>query len=122
MKSILGMLMLSSLALFAASGCVQKPPPLPPLSYVAVQKPAGVIRIEQGAVLNKMCPRGGWYFGNLNFRPAPDIRSYVQWVHGEAKSDILKNLDVRLEVPFVLDILFFGYNKGTDTVTCGTTD
>jgi hypothetical protein len=63
--------------------------------------------------------RGGWYFGNYNFRPAPDIQAYLEEAHEHTGSDVLGDADIVLAVPLAIDILFFGYNHAhaTDKVT-----
>lgn len=98
------------------SGCVttQKPKPI---NYIAVEKPIGPIGAIKHGSIEKKSKRGGWYIGNHNFRPAPDVVSYLRETSEEANSNILKNTDVCLKVPFAFDILFFGYNATTDITT-----
>jgi hypothetical protein len=88
----------------------------PPLSYLALRRPEGLIEAEH-APLKENHVRGGWYFGNHNFRPAPNIQVYLEEAHEHSGSDMLRHADVVLAVPFALDILFFGYNRATDSVT-----
>jgi len=72
---------------------------------------------------------------NYGFRPAPDIRAYLEKAQVDAKAgngykpspdgailedsqiNCLKNTDVRLRVPIGFDILFFGWCVGEDIVT-----
>ena len=61
--------------------------------------------------------RGGWYFGNYRFRPAPNPELYLEDAQNHAGSDVLHDADIVFTVPFAIDILFFGYNRATDTVT-----
>jgi hypothetical protein len=97
-------------------GCATGRPPAEPIPYLAVKRPEGVIRTVMHQPVKKDFWRGGWYLGNHNFRPAPDVASYVRATAQEANTDILRNADVRLPVPFAVDILFFGYNKCCDSV------
>lgn len=92
-------------------GCAKQPPPL---TYLASVKPTTPISAQRQPPVEKSFPKGGWYFGNYNFRPASDVGTYVQQVEKEAKVNILKNADVEFNIPFALDIIFFGYNHGTD--------
>lgn len=101
-------------AVICLSGCAWPTP----LSYVALNRPTGRIVTTGRQVQNKH-PRGGFYFGNAGFRPAPDIGTYIQKAQTDANTDVLRNADVQLQVPFFIDILFFGYNTGTDTVKAG---
>ena len=97
------------------AGCATTPPQ--PVAYLAVKKPEGVIKTNEHAPVTREFSRGGWYFGNSNFRPAPDPVSYIEEASRATGADILRNADVKMTVPFVFDILFFGYNQGTDTLT-----
>jgi hypothetical protein len=115
MRRISMVLVSSSLISLLLCGCSLKSPP--PLTYLALERPSGPIHTAAQTPLKKDFPRGGWYFGNDNFRPAPDIASYIKQSHAAANTKVLKNADIQLNVPFAFDILFFGYNSGTDTVT-----
>lgn len=101
-----------TLALFC--GCATTPPPL---TYLATEKPKEAVVLKEQKELKKEFSRGGFYFANNNFRPAADVRSYIEQAEKEADTKILKNADIQLNVPFAFDILFFGYNKGTDFLT-----
>ena len=114
MRSMRYVLPVLMLIVFYCAGCAAPPAPI---AYLAAQKPDGVIKAEEHTLLKKEFPRGGWYFWNYNFRPAADVASYVDQAGQTAGTSVLRNADVRLEVPFAFDILFFGYNKGTDSVT-----
>ena len=97
-------------------GCANGPPPL---TYLASEKPTIPMAVQQETKVEKSFSRGGWYFGNNNFRPAPDVGSYVREAEKEAKATVLRNADVELGIPFAFDILFFGYNGGTDVLRAG---
>jgi hypothetical protein len=101
-------------ALFLTSCAVKHPQPV---AYLSLEKPKGVISAKAHKEVEKSFSRGGWYFGNYNFRPAADIRYYLEQAEKEANTNILRHADIQLNVPFAIDILFFGYNEGTDTVT-----
>ena len=107
-----------SMALIAAlcAGCATPRSPQP-IAFLAVKRPTGVIRTAEHIVVREEFPRGGFYAVNCNFRPAPDIVSYVEQISQLAGTDILRNVDVQLVVPFYIDILFCGYNKATDIAT-----
>jgi hypothetical protein len=115
MKNILRILASSSLVVFFICSCATSPPP--PLTYLALEKPSGIINTKEHQELEKQFPRGGWYFFNYNFRPAPDLRFYIEQAEKEANTNILRHADIQLNVPFYFDILLFGYGKGTDTLT-----
>ena len=91
----------------------------PPLTYIASEKPTATVNIDKQTPIKKDFSRGGWYFGNSNFRPAPDVGSYVREAETGTKTSVLKNADVKFAIPFAFDILFFGYNKGTDVLEAG---
>jgi hypothetical protein len=96
------------------SGCASAPKPL---AYLALDPPEGVISSQPGNVMEKQFSRGGFYFLNYGFRPAPEINLYISETVKEAKTNVLRNADIRCNVPFALDILMFGYNGSTDAVT-----
>lgn len=81
----------------------------PPCFAFLSSNSTGLLKVKHG--------RGGWYFGSKGFRPAPDIRVYLEEAHRIAGSDVLGDADIVLAVPFAVDILFFGYNHSTDEVT-----
>lgn len=101
-------------ALLAASGCATSQPPAT-LSYVAATRPTGPIKAGGQRVETKHS-RGGPYFLNAGFRPAPDVGAYIEKAQADAGSDVLRNADVQLNVPFAIDILLFGFQVGSDTV------
>ena len=111
-KMVVAMAILS--ILFCA-GCAATQPK--PIAYLSLEKPTGTIGVVKHKSVEKSFKRGGWYFGNYNFRPAPDVASYIKQTSEEADSNILKDADVNLRVPFAFDILFFGYNSSTDSAT-----
>lgn len=86
------------------------------LTYLASKKPQGVIATKDHKEFQKEFSRGGFYFFNYNFRPAADIGSYIEQAQKEVGVDVLRDVDVKLNVPFAFDILFFGFNGGTDYV------
>lgn len=100
-------------ALLAASGCATSQPA--PLSYVAATRPTGPIKAGGQRVETKHS-RGGPYVLNAGFRPAPDVGAYIEKAQADAGSDVLRNTDVQLNVPFAIDLLMFGFQVGSDTV------
>lgn len=116
MKNILKILASSLLVVFFICSCATSPPPQP-LTYLALEKPKGIINTKEHQEFEKQFPRGGWYFLNYNFRPAPDVKFYIEQAEKEANTNILKHADIQVNVPFYFDILLFGYGKGTDTLT-----
>ncbi len=115
MKNILKTLFSFLFLVSFAASCATSPPP--PLKYLALEKPEGKIDTSGNRSVHREFSRGGWYFVNYNFRPAADIRSYLEQVQQGANNNILKNADIELNVPFAIDIFFFGYNTGTDSLT-----
>lgn len=123
---------LVGLGLVWSSGCGTISPP--PLTYVAVTRPVGPIKAT-GPRVTKVYNRGGPFFLNYGFRPAPDIRAYLEKAQGNAKAgygfkpsqdgviledsqfNCLKNTDVKLVMPIGIEILFFGWCFGDDLVT-----
>ena len=89
----------------------------PQLTYLASEKPTGVIKTTEIKELKEEFSRGGWYFGNYNFRPAADIKAYIEKAEKETNPNILRNADIEFHVPGAFDIFFFGYNRGTDYLT-----
>ena len=97
-----------------ASGCATPPPKL---TYVALVRPTGPIKATGSYVITPYS-RGGPYFLNYGFRPAPDIGAYIAKAQADAGADCLKNADVRMEVPFIpIHILILGLQLGDDVVT-----
>ena len=105
---------LAVLALAMVTGCASVQPP-PALSYIAVERPEGPISAE-GQRVEAKHSRSGPYFLNFGFRPAPDIAAYLQQAQDAAGSDVLRDADVELRIPVAIDILFFGFQIGSDTV------
>jgi hypothetical protein len=106
----------ASLALAVViSGCAGSKP-APPLTYLSLETPKGSIQVPTHPGVNRTFSRGGFYVLNSNFRPAADVEQYVREAQKEAGSTVLRGADIELAVPFAIDILFFGYNSGTDTV------
>jgi len=116
MKKILKILTCSFLVLFISSCATTTPQPL---TYLALEKPKGIIETKEYRNLEEKYSRGGFYFLNYGFRPAADINSYLEQAENRVGSSLLRNADIQLNVPFAIDILLFGYNGGTDTVTIG---
>ncbi len=106
---------LTGIGLVLGSGCVTSQPQTP-LSYVSSTRPAGSIKAV-GTKVETRQSRGGFYFLNAGFRPAPDIGAYLAKAQADAGGDVLKNADVQLGVPFAIDILMFGFQVGSDKVT-----
>ena len=102
------------IGLVFVSGCAT-PPPQPPLSYIALTRPTGVITAT-GARVEAKHSRSGPYLLNFGFRPAPDVGAYIGKAQAAAGAQVLKNADVQLNVPFALDILLFGFQFGEDVV------
>lgn len=67
--------------------------------------------------MEKSFSRGGWYAGNLNFRPAADIQYYLYQAQKLTDSRVLRNADVQLNIPIAFDLLFCGYNIADDKVS-----
>ena len=99
---------------FFLASCAKTPQPL---TYLCLEKPKGIISTNDHKEVNKSFSRGGFYFLNYNFRPAADIKNYIEQAEKDANTGILRNADIQTNVPFAFDILFFGYNNGTDTIT-----
>lgn len=106
--SLLGLLAASALL----AGCVTQSPP-PRLTYLAVERPEGMIEAKKH-MAEVTTKRGGFYVLNHGFRPAPDVGAYVQDAEKRADVPVLRNADVELAVPFAFDILFFGFQFGND--------
>jgi len=119
MNRIKTILMTTSLFALVFTGCATTAT-RPPISYLSLEKPAGVIEVKKHQAIEKKFERGGFYIVNYNFRPAPDVASYIQETSREAGSPILKNADIRFQVPFAIDILLFGYNGSTDVTMAGS--
>ena len=105
---------LVGIGLVLVSGCATSQPQ-PPLAYVALTRPTGAIKATGKPVAFEQS-RGGPYFLNYGFRPAPDIGAYIEKAQADAGADCLKNADVKMVIPFAFDILFFGFQGGSDTV------
>jgi len=103
-----------AIGIFLMTGCVTPPPKL---THIAVKRPSGLIPEPAGNSVTLQQSRNGFYFLNFGFRPAPDIGDYLNQAHKETGSECLKNADVRMQIPFFVDILLFGFQFGTDHVT-----
>lgn len=110
MKHFLFLLTLSTLA-----SCATQAPA--PLRYVSLEVPKEVITVNKQKSASKEFSRGGWYIGNEGFRPAPDVQHYLSEAQKDAGHPIMQNVDIKARVPFAFDLLFFGYNNGTDVVS-----
>lgn len=97
------------------AGCATSQPQAP-LSYIALTRPTGAIKATGQRVTTEHS-RGGFYFLNEGYRPAADIGAYIEKAQADAGAEVLQNADVQLEVPFAIDILLFGFQVGSDTVT-----
>ena len=106
---------ISVFAILFCTGCATKQPE--PIAYLSLEKPNGTIGVIKHDSVEKEFQRGGFYVGNHNFRPAPDVASYIKQTSEEADSNILRGADVTLKVPFAFDLLFFGINSATDIAT-----
>jgi len=107
---------LVGIGLALVSGCVtSQSQSQTPLTYVAVTRPTGAIKTT-GHYTETKHSKNGFYFVNAGFRPAADIGAYLAKAQVDAGADVLKNADVQLNVPFVIDILMCGYQVGSDTV------
>ena len=116
MKNIFKILTSSACIAFFLCSCASVSSS-PPLAYLALEKPKDIIKTKEIKELKEEFSRGGLYFLNYNFRPAADIKAYIEQAEKEANTNILRNADIQLNVPFAFDILFFGYNGGTDYLT-----
>jgi len=110
LSMILGIYCIASLL----AGCASQPQPL---AYLSMERPNGRIETPPHNNVSLSFPRGGFYFFNINYRPAADIESYIVKAQKDANAVTLKNADIKLSVPFAIDIFMFGYNHGTDTLT-----
>lgn len=115
MKNILKIFTASLFVAFFLVSCASTKPE--PLTYLSLEKPIKTINTQTHKELNEDFSRGGFYFLNFNFRPVADIKTYIEQAEKEANTAILRNADIELNVPFAFDILFFGYNGGTDHLT-----
>jgi hypothetical protein len=103
---------------FLCVGCLVTRPGGLPISYLAVDRPQGVIQPVEHSPVVQYIPRGGWYFVNYNFRPAPDVAAYVEQAAQQANTKVLRRADVELVIPVVFfGGLLFGFNYSTDRVT-----
>jgi hypothetical protein len=116
MKYFIQLIYLFLLTAALLSGCASQQKPQP-LAYLSLETPKGIIGSKEIKETNKEFSKGGLYLVNLNFRPAPDLSLYIDETSKEAGTNILKNADIMLKVPFAFDILLFGINVGTDIVT-----
>jgi hypothetical protein len=115
MKRVLILFLFSIVVITMISGCATVTPK--PLAYIAIEKPTDIVNTANNKGVESVFSRGGWYFGNYNFRPAPNMMSYIEEAQKKSGNKILKNADVQLGIPFYFDILFFGYNHCEDRVT-----
>ena len=97
-----------------AIGCATTTPK--PLTYLASQRPRGPILRKTLPATSASFSRGGLDFLNFGFRPAADVQSYVKDTETKAGSRLLTDADVRLQTPFAIDVLLFGYNSADDRV------
>lgn len=97
-----------------SAGCVAPRVPAP-LTYAAVTRPGGPVK-SGGVPVDMEQSRSGFYFMNAGFRPAPDVRAYLEAAQAQSGSAVLRNADVTLTIPFCFDILCFGFQIGSDTV------
>lgn len=107
-----------SVAACLCVGCVTLPPPQP-IAYLAAKKPKVAITTARQDPIKKSFSRSGFYVLGENFRPAPDIAEYIEKTAQNLKTDVLRNADVELCVPFYFDLFFCGYCMGTDWVKVG---
>lgn len=98
------------------NACAPVPPP--PLTYLALERPVGPITTTDIQREDKYT-RGGFYLLNAGFRPAPNVTEYLKSAHHSTQQAVLKNADIQLEIPLAIDLLLFGYNRGTDVVRVG---
>ena len=111
--------LLGGLTLVASIGCANLRP-AEPLTYVALERPEGAIRVELGELVELEWSRGRLYLLNWGFRPAADVRQYLGEAQEKAGLGVLRNVDVELGVPFAIDVLLFGVNFGTDRLRAGS--
>jgi len=98
----------------AVCGCVTAQQPL---AYLSLEKPCGVIQTAKPREMVREFQRGGWYAFNNNFRPAADLKYYLEQAQHDTNAQVLRNADVQLNVPFAFSILFLGYNSAVDTIS-----
>ncbi len=104
------------LFVISLTGCLAEKKPQP-LAYLSLEKPTGVINTKDYMWVKESFSRGGFFILNYNFRPAANIKSYIEQAEKQANTSILRNADVRLTVPLTIDVILFGYTFGTDIVT-----
>jgi len=80
------------------------------LSYVAMTCPVTPINASSSCDETGIThARGGVYFLNNGFRPAPDIGAFLEQAHQQVNSPVLRNADVRLYAPMIIGIFPFGF-------------
>ena len=97
------------LILAALSGCITSATP-PSLTYIALERPVGTITTRMTPATKMKHNRGGLYFLNFGFRPAPDVGEYLAEAHAETGCQVLRNADIHFQIP---DMIF----PGVDVVT-----
>jgi hypothetical protein len=110
-------MILASLAI-SLTGCASENT-IHSMSYLALDKPIGPILTSTIAKNTKEFRRGGFYVLNHNFRPAPDLRSYLLEALKESNVAILHDAEVKFAIPVAINLLFFGINVGSDELTYG---
>ena len=103
------------LSVLFAAGCYTRRPPQKMITYLALERPREVIKSVEHQPVKVERTRGGFYFLNANFRPAPDLTAYLEAMTRQAGTPALRNADITFRIPFAWDILLFGYNSAHDT-------
>ena len=120
MKNTTNIALASLLASLFCAGCATpRVPPAPdPIAYLAVKRPDTAIKTSAANPVHKEFQRGKFFIGPLNFRPAPDVASYIEQASQAAGTENLRNADVRIAVPCYVGPVVCGFGVGSkDAVT-----
>lgn len=112
----------AGLLIAVATGCYYNGNGIP---YVAVEYPVGPMDTSQHGRFKKFTDsRSGTYFMNDGFRPAPDVREYLEMAQqrmGADSSVVMRNADVRFATPIIVPLPPWGFQfqaaDGLDMVT-----
>lgn len=98
------------------SSSVENVPPLP-LTYLALEKPTEVIKTKLPEPADLGFSQHFFFFFSTGYLPAMDIKDDLIYAQNETKSKILRNVDVELNVPYLVFFLpFTGMQFGSDRI------